>query len=333
MERQFTLKPVAIGRTSRRRVWLMRHILRPLSWILLRFITRAAGVNLQIRLSGPVRREASGQSIRYRVLKGAQGYVIGRPDPHAGVLLYLHGGGFMLPALPSVHLGFVARLCRDLGVGAFVPDYRLAPLHRFPAALDDCENAYRALLDMGFAPGRILLAGESAGGNLVLGLLQRIRRHGLPMPSSAVSISPVTEMARAHAPPSRTAKAKQDPMISVWLLQRMLQDYAGGLDGSDPELSPIRADFTGFPPLYLLASEPEILLDDTLIVAERAREDGVHVKCEIWPILPHAFPLLEGAFREAREARSDIAEFMRMHRDKDVQKQAANTAATTAEPA
>ncbi len=333
MERQYSVKPVAIGRISRRRVWLMRHILRPLSWILLRFLSRSAGINLQIRLSGPVRREAAGQSIRYQVLQGAQGFVIGRPDPQSGVLLYLHGGGFLLPALPSVHLGFVARLARELGVGAFVPDYRLAPLNQYPAALDDCETAYRALLDRGFAPGKIMLAGESAGGNLVLGLLQRIRRHGLPMPSSAVSISPVTEMARAHAPPSRTEKARQDPMLSVWLLQRMLQDYAGGLDGSDPELSPIRADFTGFPPLYLLASEPEILLDDTLIVADRAREDGVHVKCDIWPVLPHAFPLLEGAFPEAREARSDIAEFLRMHREKGEPASAMQPDAATAEPA
>src|SRR3546814_12679734 len=94
------------------------------------------------------------------------------------MLLWLHGGAFVLPAAPDMQVRLVARLCRELDAVGFVPDYRLAPFNRFPAALDDCERAYKAVLDLGFAPSRIVLAGESAGGNLVLGLLQRIRKRG-----------------------------------------------------------------------------------------------------------------------------------------------------------
>src|SRR3546814_17753293 len=129
------------------------------------------------------------------------------------MLLWLHGGAFVLPAAPDMQVRLVARLCRELDAVGFVPDYRLAPFNRFPAALDDCERAYKAVLDLGFAPSRIVLAGESAGGNLVLGLLQRIRNRAWPMPACARPVSPATEPGPIPAPPSRTPPVEPHPSL------------------------------------------------------------------------------------------------------------------------
>jgi acetyl esterase/lipase len=204
-------------------------------------------------------------------------------------------------------------MCHDLDAVGFMADYRLAPFNKFPAALDDCERAYRALLERGFKPERIAIAGESAGGALVLGVLQRIRKAGLPMPACAIPISPVTEMGRLHAPPSRAHKRKSDPLLPIAALQRVDEMYAGDWDASDPELSPLYADLTGFPPLFLMASDNEVLRDDTVLFAQRAQEAGLSVKLEVWPILPHAFPLFVRWMPEARQAIADIVAFIKAH--------------------
>jgi len=160
---------------------------------------------------------------------------------------------------------------------------------------------------------RIALAGESAGGNLVLGLLQRIRRHGLPMPSCAVPISAVTEMARGYAPPSRVANAGRDPMFPSGPMAQVFIHYTGNADGSDPELSPIYADYAGFPPLYFLVGETELLLDDSLLAALQAQAAGVKTRVDVWPLLPHAFPLFATVFPEVRQSHDDIVAFVREH--------------------
>lgn len=289
--------------------WWLKPFLGALS-LLPRFFT----YRTQLFVAGGLRSEAAGQAVEYTAVGGVPCITVGTPVAATSasggkVVLYLHGGAFIMPAMPKAHVGFHARLCRDLGASGLMPDYRLAPMHKYPAALDDCEKAYRGLLNAGYTGDRILLAGESAGGNLVLGLLQRIRRHGLDMPVAAVPISPVTEVARVHSPPSRCDKARVDAMLPVKSFSKMLEDYAEGADGSDPELSPMLADFAGFPPLYFLVGEDEVLLDDSLICARLAEQAGVDTKIDVWPALPHAFPLLEGRFPEASEARSDIVAF------------------------
>lgn len=308
------LKDVAIGLRSRLVTWLMRRLLRPwLAWMIRGSYGRIA--RMQLLVAGQVCRDSSGLAVDYDVVgapgAGVPGHVVGRLDADATVILWLHGGAFVLPAAPDVHVRFVAQLCRALDAVAFLPDYRLAPFNRFPAALDDCERAYRALLDLGVAPRRIVLGGESAGGNLVLGLLQRIRARGWPMPACAVPVSPATELGRVHAPPSRTLRRRRDPVLPIASLQRIDELYAGGQDASNPELSPLYADCRGFPPLYLLASDAEVLLDDTLLFARRARAAGVELRFEVWPVLPHAFPLFGTLFPEVRRAREDIAAFVR----------------------
>lgn len=311
------IKAVKIGWRSRWRVLLMRLFFKPLLALMGR-ASEARIVRLQVRAAGRLGEQCCGLPLQYRILNDVPGPVIGDPDQRGGLaILYLHGGAFVFPATPRLHIELLGRLCRELNAVGFMPDYRLVPLHPFPAALDDCERAYRGLLERGHAPERIALVGESAGGNLVLGLLQRIRKAGHPMPACAVPISPVTELARAHAPPSRGLNARRDALISLSFAQRMMLWYIGGQDAIHPEISPLYADYSGFPPLYFLVGENELLLDDSVLAAGRAREAGVETQLDVWPVLPHAFPLFESMFVEARQAREDIVAFIRRHAGQD----------------
>lgn len=307
------LKQVHIGWRSRLAIWLMRLLLKPwLGWVVRGPLERIA--RMQLLVSAQRCRDTSGLALEYRVVGRVPGHVMGDlADTGKPAILYLHGGAFILPASPAQHAWLLGRLCREIGGVGFLVDYRLAPANKFPAALDDCERAYRALLDLGFDPRRIVLAGESAGGNLLLGLLQRIRRHDWPMPCCAIPISPGTEMGRLHGPRSRTARAKGDPILPVAALHRVSELYVGAWDSSDPELSPLFADLTGFPPLYFLASDNEVLRDDTTLLAARARAAGIPTRVDLWPLVPHAFPVMEMWIREAALARADMVAFMREH--------------------
>jgi acetyl esterase/lipase len=312
-EAEIRVKPVVISGRSRFIVWLMKVFLRPMVGRMIRGDHEKIA-RTQLFLAGRVCRNSSGLAVEYRAIGRCPGHFIGGAhDSRRRVVLWLHGGAFILPAVPDVHVCAVAKLCKALDAVGFLPDYRLAPFNQHPAALDDCERAYRGLLDLGYAPERIALAGESAGGNLLLGLLQRIRKAGLPMPSCAVPVSPGTEMGRIHGPPSRTLRMRQDPILPMAALARVGEMYAGGQDTSDPELSPLYADCSRFPPLYLLASDNEVLLDDTVMFARNAKQYGVDVSFEVWPVLPHAFPLFENWFPEVRQAREDIVAFMLKH--------------------
>lgn len=304
-------KAVKLGRRTRLIIRLMRWLLRPwLSFMLGGSHKRIA--RLQLRLAAQPCRDTSGLTQDYRVLGRVPGHTVGDIDNSEGpVLLYLHGGAFILPAVPATHLALVAKLARSIGGSGFLVDYRLAPFNRHPAALDDCENAYRALLERGFPGRRIVLAGESAGGNLLLGLLQRIRAAGLEMPAGAAAISPATEMGRIHAPPSRARLRATDPILAAEALHRVDPLYAGGHNAADPELSPLYMDLHELPPILLQTSDAEILLDDTLLLGRRMFDAGVDVRLDVWPGLPHAFPLFEAVFPEVRQARQDIADFLR----------------------
>lgn len=306
-------RDVPISARSRFITWLLRKTLRGMLKRMIRGSDeKIARIQLQMmRMRCP---NTHGQALEYTVVGALPGHVVGDlRDTSKPVILWLHGGAFFLPAAPTAHLEMAADLCAQLGAHCFMPDYRLAPRNRFPAALDDCERAYGALLALGFKPERIVLGGDSAGGNLTLGVLQRIRKNGWPMPACALPVSPATELGRIHAPPSRPRKAKIDPILPIAALQRVDEMYAGDWDASDPELSPIFADCRGFPPMYLIASDAEVLLDDTVFFARRAKAHGVDVRCDVWPVLPHAFPLFGTLYREVRLARADMLTFMREH--------------------
>lgn len=308
-------RDIPISTRSRMFVRLLRLFLKPLVGRIVRSSHHRIAAT-QLRVSSLKCPDPAGFHLDYRVVGKVPGHTLGAlEDCSKPVVLWLHGGAFILPAAPNAHLVLVAKLCRDLGAEGFVPDYRLAPFNRFPAGLDDCERAYRALLEMGYAPSRIVLGGDSAGGNLSLGLLQRIRKAKLPMPACCVAVSPVTEMGRIHGPPSRYRLMKQDPLLSIASFQRIDDLYAGDWDASDPELSPLYMDCRGLPPMYFLASDNEVLLDETIMLARRMRQAGVDATCHVWPLLPHAFPLFEHYFPEVRQARYEIAAFARRHLD------------------
>ncbi|TAM12210.1 MAG: alpha/beta hydrolase [Nevskiaceae bacterium] len=311
------LKTLQVGLRSRFIILLLRLFLRPwLARVMRGPIERLCRVQLMIA-SRPCG-DTSGLAFRYRVIGRAPhavpGWVAGDLlNPRGRAVLYIHGGAFVLPASPDQHGRLMTRLCFDLDADGFLVDYRLAPQNKFPAALDDCERAYRALLEQGYAPRHIVVAGESAGGTLVLGLLQRIRAAGLPMPACAVPISPAADVGRIHGIPARTSRQRHDPLLGLAAFAALGDAYVGEHDTADPLLSPLYADFTGFPPLYFIASNNEVLRDDSILLAMRARDAGVAVKVDIWPVLPHAFPVLENWLVEARAAREDIVAFMRRY--------------------
>jgi monoterpene epsilon-lactone hydrolase len=304
-------RPVPISLRSRIIVWLLRRVLRPWLGRMIRGSDEKIA-RMQLLTSHMKCPNNHGLTLEYSIVGQVPGHVFGDlADTGRPVLLWLHGGAFLLPAAPSAHLEMVAHLASKIGGSGYLPDYRLAPRNRFPAALDDCERAYRALLDLGHSPSRIIVGGDSAGGHLLLGLLQRIRRHGWPMPACAIPVSPATELGRIHSPPSRTWKRHADPILPIAALQRVDEMFAGDWDASDPELSPLYADCTGFPPMLMLATNNEVLTDDTVLMARRAKAAGVDVKCEIWPKLPHAFPLFASLFPEVRIVRQEMVDYIK----------------------
>lgn len=278
---------------------------------------RIAGA--QVKISGQWRCEEQKTDVRYdyyhapgRVISG---HTLGDPfcSDDKPVLLWLHGGAFVFPAMPEVHLTFAERLCQSLSASAFVPDYRLAPANPFPAGLDDCEAAYRLLLDSGVPPESIVLGGESAGGNLLFALLYRIRELGLPMPSCAVGVSPALDLARLHGSLSRSENAGRDAMLPIASLAQVIDWYRNGVDATNPEISPLLGNCGGLPATLITASDVEILRDDAVLYANRLAEAGVKTELALWPHLPHAFPLLEHWFPEASVAREFITTFIKEH--------------------
>ncbi len=209
------------------------------------------------------------------------------PESRPGrTLLLLHGGSFSF-RFPNLYAAFAARLCRRLGASAVVPDYRLVPEHRFPAAPDDCERAWRWLLDQGQDPSDTVLVGHSAGGNLALVTLHRSRRAGLPMPACALLLSPAVDCTLSS--PSLSENGG-DPVVSMADLVMLRDHYVPSAQlHTDPDVSPLFADFTGLPPLLLQAGHSEMLRDEATRTAAKAHAAGVPVELELWPGTAHGF--------------------------------------------
>jgi acetyl esterase/lipase len=222
-----------------------------------------------------------------------------------GAILYLHGGAFCLH-MPAIYRAFCADLSLRTGVPVLLPDYRLAPEHPAPAALEDAELAYRHLLTR-VSADRIVVAGDSAGGNLTLALLQRCRPAGLPLPAGAVLISPVTDFTGGGW--SLHFNEKRDVMFTHHALEAVAGLYLQQLRPDDPQVSPLLGDFSGLPPLRFHVSSSEMLLDHSLRAADRACLQGVDAQAKVWNDLPHVFPMF-GALHEAAQCRAEIAGFI-----------------------
>ncbi|MEU1943725.1 alpha/beta hydrolase [Streptomyces sp. NPDC059474] len=231
--------------------------------------------------------------------------------PKAGTVLYFHGGSYVAGS-PETAMSLTGNLVAKTGFRAFSLDYRLAPEHPFPAAIEDGLSAYHALLDSGEAPSAIAFAGDSAGGGLAVTVCLAARDAGLPMPAAIVAFSPGLDMTRTGA--SMDSKAGIDPSFTRAGLDHTGAMYLAGQDPHQPMLSPATlADLTGFPPMLLQSGTNEMILDDSTRMATRAREAGVDVILDITADVPHVFQAFAGALDEADEALDRAALFLRQH--------------------
>jgi acetyl esterase/lipase len=224
-----------------------------------------------------------------------------------GTILHLHGGGFALGSARS-SVGFVSDLARKAGMNAISVEYRLAPEHPYPAAMQDVKAAYRALLDRVDSADRIVISGESAGGNLAIELLIAAKAEGLTMPAAAVVFSPMTDLiVRGN---SYTSKADVDPNITAQAISTRANDYLAGHDPADPLVSPIFADLTGLPPLLIQAGSHEVLLDDATRLATKAAADDVAVTLDLTPGVSHVFQAFAALLEEGDAALNRAARFL-----------------------
>ena len=223
------------------------------------------------------------------------------------VLLYFHGGGYVVGS-SATGAGIAGVLADEAGIAAFVLDYPLAPEFPYPAALDNAVNAYRMLLEK-YEPAHIVLAGDSAGGGLVLAVLLNIRDEGLPMPASAYLLSPWTDLGVSFA--SHETKKDVDSVIERGFLENLASAYAGEENLKDPRISPAFADLRGLPPLLVHVGSFETLLDDALTIVRNAAIADVPVKFTVWPGYYHVFQMHSGRLEGARKALEDGAAFFR----------------------
>jgi epsilon-lactone hydrolase len=226
------------------------------------------------------------------------------------VLLWFHGGWYVMGS-PRTSAGLSSEVARRTGARVVSVDYRLAPEHPYPAALQDARAAYQALLDDGTDPGSVVFVGESAGGGLAAATLAGLRADGLPQPACAVLFSPWTDLTLGGE--SMTSKTGIDPSFVPEKVRVRAADYVGAADPADPSVSPVFADLTGLPPLLIQAGSHEILLDDSTRLAARAAAADVAVTLEVTPGVPHLFQAFSAMLEDGDAALSRVADFLRAH--------------------
>jgi acetyl esterase/lipase len=226
------------------------------------------------------------------------------------VIVYFHGGGYAIGS-PRSHRHLAAAIGRAARAAVLLPDYRLAPEHPFPAAVDDAVAAYRWLLDRGQAPEHTVFAGDSAGGGLAVAALLALRERGLPLPAAGVCISPWVDLALTGG--SYASKAASDPIVTRAGVQEMARAYVGQGDPRAPLVSPLYADLAGLPPLLIHVGSEEVLLDDAVALAERARAAGVETSLEVWPDMIHVWHWFLPMLDQAQAAIDGIGRFVQAH--------------------
>ena len=223
-------------------------------------------------------------------------------------ILHLHGGGYVFGS-PRGHRGFIAALADRAGCIALSPDYRLAPENPHPAAVEDALAAYRHLLDRGVAPGRIAVTGDSAGGGLAMAMALSLKAAGLPQPGGYALISPWVDLTQSGE--SYDTKAAADPMVSRRGLTDMASAYLAGGDARAATASPLFADLSGLPQVYIQVGSEEVLLSDSTRLAAALGTAKVAVMLEIWPDMPHVFPIFQHMLTPGREATGRLSGFVR----------------------
>ncbi len=226
----------------------------------------------------------------------------------APLLLYFHGGGYRLGSARSWR-SYGSQIAARTGVRVCLVDYRLAPEHPFPAALDDALAAWRGALEAGEPPERCVVGGDSAGGGLAAALCAQLRDRGLRLPAGCVGLSPWTDLRLGAA--SYRSNAERDTVFSLARANEAAATYLQGADPADVRASPLLADWKGLPPLLVQVGDVEVLLDDARGLVERAREAGVEAELSIYPDMPHVWQLACPAYPEAAHAVDAVGAFVR----------------------
>jgi monoterpene epsilon-lactone hydrolase len=225
-------------------------------------------------------------------------------------LLHFHGGVFFAGSA-GTHRALGSEIAARSGATVYMLDYRLAPKHRYPAALDDCLAAYQALLAKGYLPHQIILGGDSAGGSLVLALLVALRDQNIALPAAALLISPFVDMTLCGD--SFKKNALRDPMLTREILKRGAEAYRGDIQSADARISPVFADLTGLPPMLIQVGSEEILLDDSLQLAKRAERSGIAVDCHVYSGMWHNFQMFNALLQTSNDALDEIAHYIKSH--------------------
>lgn len=231
-----------------------------------------------------------------------------RHAPDDRVLLFLHGGAYLIGSCRS-HGQMVSHIARAAGVNALVPEYRLAPEHKFPAAVEDCVAVYRELIASGIKSENIVIAGDSAGGGLTVATLLSLRDAGDPLPAAAVLLSPFLDVTSSGE--SARTRADQDPWFRVSDMELVVRNYCSADELENPLVSPVFANVDGFPPVLIQVGDDEILLSDSTRFADKLKAAGSKVELEIWPEMWHVFQLFVGKMPEARLAINKIGAYLR----------------------
>ena len=288
---------------------LRARLLRWFLWTIARPLVVASleveGARRRVRRAARVLFHAPPLSLMLRMQGPVPGLWVQNQPRARGVILFFHGGAYMMGA-PETHAAMIAELARLAGLPAFMPRYRLAPEHRFPAAFDDALNAWNRLRALGHTPGEIVLGGDSAGGGLALALLSHLCRIGQP-PAGAFAFSPWTDLTLTGA--SLKANARRDPLLPVDRIgevRSMILGAPASADPADPRLSPLFAAFHDAPPVQIHVAETEILLDDALRLQGPLPGADIRVHGD----LPHVWPIFHNHLPEARNTLATTASFI-----------------------
>jgi len=228
--------------------------------------------------------------------------------PDDKLLLYLHGGAYVMGNC-ATHRQMVSYIAKSSGIKALLPEYRLAPEHPFPSAIDDSVSLYRSLLANGYTAKNIVIAGDSAGGGLTMATLLSLRDAGDPLPAAACLLSPWLDLAATGE--SMTTRAQKDPWFQPADMPVVAAYYCREDELKNPLVSPVYAELSGLPPLYIQVGEDEILLSDSTRAAEKVRAAGGEVEIEIWPGMWHVFQAFLVQVPESKKAVKKIGSYVR----------------------
>jgi epsilon-lactone hydrolase len=266
------------------------------------------GIALRAAFDAIIRQTPAAKDVEYSPDRIAEvpGIWCRTSDPTDRTILWLHGGWFV-GGSADAYRSFVGHFAERTGAAAFIPDYRLAPEHPYPAAVEDVRAAYKGLLDRGL--GNVIVAGDSAGGALALDLLAWATHNELcARPKGAVLVSPITDLSLSGA--SWESRDAADVLFTKEQARELIALYLGDADPSQP-FSALTQDIAGFPPLRIHVGDDEVLLDDSLRLAQRAEEAGVDVRLDVWEGMLHGFPASLATFEAATRALDEIAAFIR----------------------